>query len=331
MNKKATLFMMVLVVVTLIGFSSMLVVLYGKTGTTENIGSRQMAVMRANSELHNAMTYIDLATVYVLRQTEYDMAKHGAKFDSACGSYLGYEMWNKGSQLCMPSAKDEYKLFFEDNLRTFLASYPAVFIPSDFTYSIIGNRITATPLRPLSKALVDEGFGISVTATPVIVGDFAWPSSTDTVVTSCLGERNIDYGSKVHEGIDLRAKVGSPVFAIANGTVDRIVDDWGKLVISHKDGLTSTYTHNTHIYVKKGDKVVKGQVIATAGNKAPPDKKYAVHIHFEARKYGKLVDPIESIFGIEAYNLQFKKTSNCYYNKQNYAYEKLIEANLLES
>jgi len=97
----------------------------------------------------------------------------------------------------------------------------------------------------------------------------------------------------VHEGIDIAAPTGTPVFAAAAGTVMKAekMDGWGMLIIlEHDQGFSTRYAHLDGFDVKAGDQVTKGQVIGQVGNTG---KSTGSHLHYEVRKEGKAVDPAE--------------------------------------
>ncbi|MBW4470296.1 MAG: M23 family metallopeptidase [Stenomitos rutilans HA7619-LM2] len=88
-----------------------------------------------------------------------------------------------------------------------------------------------------------------------------------------------------HSGIDLAATVGSPVLAVANGTVAFAGKQgaYGNLiVINHAEGLQTRYAQLATIKVKAGQVVKRGQAIATVGTTGTPSSKEP-HLHFEVR------------------------------------------------
>lgn len=118
-------------------------------------------------------------------------------------------------------------------------------------------------------------------------------------VTSGFGRRKApkEGASTDHNGIDLKAKVNSPVYSPFDGTVSKIYYDGkgGKqLVIKHDDGTRSGYAHLNDYKVNVGDKITKGQLVALTGNTG---NSTGPHLHFTFRDAnGNLVDP-NSIFG----------------------------------
>lgn len=101
-------------------------------------------------------------------------------------------------------------------------------------------------------------------------GVLSWPLSAITI-TSPYGSR----WGKFHYGLDLRAKVGSNVFAMASGTVLGTGDtdiackgaSFGKWVfIKYNNGLSSTYGHLSEIKATVGQTVKAGDIVALSGN-----------------------------------------------------------------
>jgi murein DD-endopeptidase MepM/ murein hydrolase activator NlpD len=98
-----------------------------------------------------------------------------------------------------------------------------------------------------------------------------------------------------HQGIDLVAPLGTPVYAVEAGTVAHAVSEWRKgfsgygraVVIRGNSGRWFLYAHLNDVYAREGDDVLEGQTIATVGNTAfTKDEPEAVvqsgaHLHFE--------------------------------------------------
>lgn len=114
-------------------------------------------------------------------------------------------------------------------------------------------------------------------------------------VTQMFGQRQHPITKKdyFHKGIDLAAKKGTDVEAAAAGNV-AVVDYNEKqghyIVISHKDGYSSSYSHLGKVVVSAGSIVRQGEVIAKLGNSGVST---GPHVHFEIRKDGEAVDPAE--------------------------------------
>jgi murein DD-endopeptidase MepM/ murein hydrolase activator NlpD len=110
-------------------------------------------------------------------------------------------------------------------------------------------------------------------------------------------------GNRVHEGIDLFAEEGSPVFASRFGIVivSRRVEDNSKktgsgnyIVLRHPGGITTSYAHLSKVYVSKYRFVRQGQIIGRVGktgNANYPDIR--AHLHFEVRKNDIPQNPLD--------------------------------------
>lgn len=113
-------------------------------------------------------------------------------------------------------------------------------------------------------------------------------------VSSKFGKRfhPIDKVHKAHLGIDISAKLATPVHAAASGTVIKVIrSDFGygnQVVIKHKYGFKTRYAHLHSFIVKKGDTVKKGKVIGLVGTSG---KSTGNHLHFEIIKNGNNVNP----------------------------------------
>lgn len=118
----------------------------------------------------------------------------------------------------------------------------------------------------------------------------------------CPGYRRLsdDYGNRIHptlgvekfhNGIDLAASTGTPVYAAYDGDV--VAADYSSsmgnyIMINHGNGLYTIYMHNSALYVSKGDSVYKGQNIAAVGSTG---RSTGPHLHFSVRLNGNYVSP----------------------------------------
>ena len=97
----------------------------------------------------------------------------------------------------------------------------------------------------------------------------------------------------VHQGVDIAAPEGTPVFAAASGKVKmaEALGGWGKLIIlEHADGFSTHYAHLDGYEVKAGDQVLKGQLIGKVGNTG---QSTGPHLHYEVRKEGTHLNPAD--------------------------------------
>jgi murein DD-endopeptidase MepM/ murein hydrolase activator NlpD len=122
---------------------------------------------------------------------------------------------------------------------------------------------------------------------PGLNQSFRWPAKG--VFTSGYGWR----WGRMHKGIDIANNVGTPIQAAKDGIVaySGWSSGYGYLVeISHGDGTSTRYAHNSRLMVRKGQIVPQGQTISLMGSTG---RSTGPHLHFEIRKpSGAAVDPM---------------------------------------
>ncbi|MDH4263647.1 MAG: M23 family metallopeptidase [Spirochaetia bacterium] len=113
--------------------------------------------------------------------------------------------------------------------------------------------------------------------------------------TSFYGPRfsPFGYSSEFHLGVDMADRIGTPVYASAEGRVIHAVYDnsgYGRnVLIQHKFGYTTLYAHLNSVSVYAGQYVSKGQNIGTLGETG---RATGPHLHFEVRIDGKHINPL---------------------------------------
>ena len=117
--------------------------------------------------------------------------------------------------------------------------------------------------------------------------------------TSGFGVRTSPIGGsvKMHEGLDIANRPGTPIRAPAEGTVSfaGTKSGYGNVVmINHGYGLETLYGHTRKILVHVGQKVMRGQTIALMGSTG---RSTGPHVHYEVRIHGTPVDPLSYILG----------------------------------
>ena len=95
-----------------------------------------------------------------------------------------------------------------------------------------------------------------------------------------------------NDGINIKVPKGTPVKAADSGTVAYAGNElkgFGNLIlIKHTDGWITAYAHNDRLFVKKGQKVTRGEKIATVGSTGSVTTP---QLHFEVRSGKKAVNP----------------------------------------
>jgi LysM repeat protein len=119
-------------------------------------------------------------------------------------------------------------------------------------------------------------------------GTFVWPTNNHTV-----GGYNY---SAIHPGVDLRAGLGDPIYAVDGGVV--VYAGWNDygygnlVVIDHGDGWQSVYGHLSQWNVTCGESVFQGNLIGLAGSTG---RSSGPHLHFELRYNGAHVNPLDML------------------------------------
>ncbi|MDF1791626.1 MAG: LysM peptidoglycan-binding domain-containing M23 family metallopeptidase [Thalassobaculaceae bacterium] len=128
---------------------------------------------------------------------------------------------------------------------------------------------------------------VSLTPPATTGRGFTWPVKGRVI--SGFGPRE---GGLHNDGINILAPAGSEVRAAENGIVvyagNELRGFGNLLLVKHEDGYTTAYAHADRLLVSRGDKVQRGQVIATVGQTGNVSQP---QLHFEIRKGPRPVDP----------------------------------------
>ncbi len=136
----------------------------------------------------------------------------------------------------------------------------------------------ADPLPPLSLPLKDVSYA---------------------QVGASLGSKvNPFYKVEVqHDGLDLLAQQGAPVYASADGVVTDVIRSakgrGNQVEITHDGGYVTLYAHLGSIKVTRGQRVSRGKEIATVGISG---SSFAPHLHYEVHHNGEILDPVNCLF-----------------------------------
>ena len=103
---------------------------------------------------------------------------------------------------------------------------------------------------------------------------------------------------KDHNGVDYGAVVGTPVWAVSDGIVDKLGffgAAGNMLCIRHNHGLESCYLHLSHFAgaLRKGTRVAQKQVVAYTGNTG---RTSGPHLHFALKRSGSFINPLNQKF-----------------------------------
>jgi murein DD-endopeptidase MepM/ murein hydrolase activator NlpD len=125
---------------------------------------------------------------------------------------------------------------------------------------------------------------------PLGSGNFLWPANR-----RYLSGYNF---SSVHPGIDIAGRLGEPIYASDAGTViyagyslnaaGRPVGYGQYVVLDHGNGYQTLYAHASQLFVRCGQQVQRGQVIAAIGSVG---RSTGPHLHYEIRYLSQAVNP----------------------------------------
>lgn len=166
------------------------------------------------------------------------------------------------------------------------------------TYGIVGFSVKSKNIGDFTMtAFRDYIYGDYFVSGYTVVlsppGDFRAPIDSGRI-TSYFGERKDPFNKrrKFHSGVDILAKIDTPVRAAESGKVIFVGEKGGlgkAIVIDHGNGLRTVYGHLNRYLTAAGMNVVRGEIIAGAGNTG---RSTAPHLHFTVMQNGKTIDPL---------------------------------------
>lgn len=129
--------------------------------------------------------------------------------------------------------------------------------------------------------------------------NFRNPLDSTITVTSPYGYKRIYTNhSTIHHGVDFRAKIGTPVYAISDGQVL-----WGEgkalylegptVVLDHGGGVISKYLHLSKVVAQTGALVKAGDLIGYSGDQGADVS--GAHLHFAIKVGNASVSPLQFV------------------------------------
>jgi len=167
-----------------------------------------------------------------------------------------------------------------------LASFPLA-TPDD-TFGVLRGLLQALENRLRYVRRDVEKREELAAATPSI-----WPAQG--WLTGAYGGRSNPFTGEpgYHQGIDISADKGRPVFATADATVESAAwsGDYGNLVVlRHGFGMKTRYGHLSRFAVTAGQKVKRGDVIGFVG---ATGRATGSHLHYEILANGQVLNPLQ--------------------------------------
>lgn len=188
-----------------------------------------------------------------------------------------------------------------DRFRTgnFLAELDSV--PDDKIVKMSAQKLTS--LRKGADA-VEENFRSVMEA--IADPDFVMPPMTHPLEHFSFAQTGASVGDRInpfykvsmkHNGLDLIASAGEPVYAAADGVVKDIIRSKKGLgnvvVIDHGNGYVTRYAHLADVVAREGRRVKIGTKI---GNVGVSGNSFAPHLHYEVLRDTLVLDPVHHLF-----------------------------------
>lgn len=175
-------------------------------------------------------------------------------------------------------------------LHLLLSMLGIVLLSSASTWYLAQQLTNVTQQLHTSNTIQTQNAPVSVTpalpeqSLPATTGNMLWPLEQANISGS-----NIDYHNIKH-GISINTKLGDPVVAVLPGKViysgNKIADYGNLILIQHDNDLISVYGNTYQAFVKEGDEIQQGQLIAAAG-----EISGKASLYFELRYKGIPEDP----------------------------------------
>jgi hypothetical protein len=146
--------------------------------------------------------------------------------------------------------------------------------------------------RRIFEIVSSEGFSAPPMHMPVRNASFA------QVGASVGSKTNPFYKVPMqHNGLDIIASAGEPVYATAEGVVSEVIRSrkgLGNIVtLSHKGGYVTRYAHLADIQVRKGRSVKVGDLIGYVGTSG---NSFVPHLHYEVLRDTLMLDPVSCFY-----------------------------------
>ena len=146
--------------------------------------------------------------------------------------------------------------------------------------------------RNIMKAITDSGFVMPPMSHPL--ESFSYAQTGASVGNKVNPFYKV---SMTHNGLDLIAPAGEPVYAAADGVVKDVITSrkgLGNVVeIDHGGGYVTRYAHLADVVARKGRRVSRGTKI---GNVGVSGNSFAPHLHYEVHKDTLVLDPVHYLF-----------------------------------
>ena len=181
---------------------------------------------------------------------------------------------------------------YETELKTFTNKEEAIaklYVEPVKTVTVAKKKTTTTRKTNTKVAAVSSEIGNAKVSSLGI----SFINPTSGIISSRYGSR----WNRSHNGIDVAASTGTPIYAAASGTVTYSgynSGGYGYLIkISHGNGVQTYYGHCSQLIAENGQTVSQGQLIAKVGSTG---RSTGPHLHFEVRVNGTPQNPLNYVY-----------------------------------
>ncbi len=242
-------------------------VTYENIYTTKPVVESLPTVAELTSSNSKALPVHTVTTVTEVRDIDYKTVETKSS-DYTAGTKVVMQSGKKGSE------EVTFELYMEDGI---------IVEKKEISTKVLTAPVDKKVIVGSKRVVVESNKG----SYPMI-----WPLKrvSGAYVSSYVGD------GRNHKGMDLVSKSGTPIYAAEAGTV--VKSGWDtsgygyKVVIQHKNGISTLYAHCSALYVKAGDEVAQGETIAAVGNTG---RSTGSHLHFEVRINGVFTNPANYI------------------------------------
>lgn len=169
---------------------------------------------------------------------------------------------------------------------------------------IVTNSATRLDVLESSASRVEDNFQKVMAA--ILDKKFVMPPMTNPLRNFTFAQTGASVGDKInpfykvpmkHNGLDLIASAGEPVFAVAEGVVKEVIKSRKGLgnvvVIDHGNGYMTRYAHLADVEARKGRRIKRGTRIGYVGVSG---NSFAPHLHYEVLRDTLVLDPVNHFF-----------------------------------
>ena len=210
------------------------------------------------------------------------LAAQRAAYDQVTAQKAAYEQQLQAAEvelLRLQGARDAYQAWQEQKAAEEAAAAAA---------ARRAEEEAAAAAAAARAAARSQGSGSATSAAASSGGSGPYVKPTSGRTSSCFGSR---WGA-LHGGVDIAAPIGTPIYAAHSGVVARAGTATGfgyAVYIRGDDGAVTVYGHVNQYFVRAGERVVAGELIAEVGNRG---QSTGPHLHVEVQTpAGTTVNP----------------------------------------